>query len=58
MRPESGVADHAWVPVHAGAKQHGLAVWKQFEHLDERNARRLGNELGSLLEEGIQMVSS
>ena len=56
MRAESGVADHAWVPVHAGANQHGIAVRKQLEHLDEFNAHRLGNQFGSLLEKGIQIM--
>ena len=56
MRAESGVADHAWVPVYAGADQHGIAVREQLEHLDEFNAHRLGNQLGSLLEEGIQIM--
>ena len=57
MRAESGVADYSRVPVHAGANQHGLAIRKQLEHFDELNANRLGNEFGSLLQKGIQVMS-
>ncbi len=56
MRAQGGVAHHARVPVHAGADQHGLATRQKLEHLDELDADRLGNELGSLLKKGIDVI--
>jgi hypothetical protein len=53
MRAESGLAHHAWAPVHAGANQHGVAVRKELEHLDEFNAGRLGNQFRCLLQKGV-----
>ena len=58
MRAESGVADYSRVPVHAGANQHGLAIRKELEHFDEFDASCLGYEFGSLLQKGIQVISS
>ena len=54
MRAESGATHHAWVPVYAGTDQLWYRGQEKLEHLDEFNAHRLGNQLGSLLEEGIR----
>jgi len=58
MRAEGGMSDHSGVPVHAGTEQHGVAVGKQFEHLDEVYAHTLGNQFGSLLQQGIEVMGS